>query len=276
MTLKNLLPFVVLVACASGQKPADNPAPGTAATPTAGAALIDGTGAAMAGIAAGTPEQIVAAPDRTEKDRSIDAKRKPVETLTFLQLKPGLRVAEIGAGGGYTTELIARSVGPQGKVFAQNPPSWIKSWLTKSWPARLERSQCANIVRIDREWDDPLPPEARELDSVVNVATYHDVIAEHHDTGAMNRAIFAALKSGGTYSIIDNTAKDKSGAAEVDRLHRIDEQFLRAEVEKAGFRFAGEDGFLRNPADDRTWNADPGADKRTGTQDRFAIRFVKP
>ena len=232
--------------------------------------------AARASPAQATPAEIVSAPDRTEQDRAIDGKRKPVETLTFLQLRPGMRVAEIGAGGGYTTELIARSVGPQGQVFAQNPPAWIKSWVPKAWPARLERPQCRNVIRVDRELADPLPPEARDLDSVINVATYHDVLAEHFDSAAMNRAIFAALKSGGTYSIIDNTAKDGSGAAEVEKLHRIDEQLVRAEVEKAGFRFAGSDDFLRNPQDDRTWNADPGADKRTGTQDRFAIRFTRP
>src|SRR5437762_2539831 len=70
------------------------------------------------------PQEIVAAPDRTERDRAMDEHRKPVEMLTFFELGPGMRVAELGAGGGYTTELLARAVGPTSVVFAQDTPNW--------------------------------------------------------------------------------------------------------------------------------------------------------
>lgn len=87
--------------------------------------------------------------------------------------------------------------------------------------------------------------------------------------------MFAALRSGGVYAIIDNSAKGGAGAADAERLHRVDEQLVRDEVQKAGFRLAAEDGFLRNPEDPRDWNADSGVNK-THTQDRFALKFVKP
>ena len=122
--LKTLVPLLALVACAGTQRSAASPD-----TSPAGGAL--------------TPAQIVSAGDRTERDRSIDAKRKPVETLAFLRLRPGMRVAEIGAGGGYSTELIARSVGPSGKVYAQNrgvigsDPNLIIPGQVITWPSGL-------------------------------------------------------------------------------------------------------------------------------------------
>src|SRR5438105_3552021 len=63
---------------------------------------------------------VIGAPDRSEKDRALDAGRHPAEMLEFLNLKGGMKVADLGAGGGYTTELMARAVGPSGVVYMQN------------------------------------------------------------------------------------------------------------------------------------------------------------
>ena len=223
----------------------------------------------------GSAGDVVAAPDRTERDRSMDAHRKPVAMLAFFDVRPGMRVAELGAGGGYSTELFARAVGPRGVVYAQDTPNWDGPGLRKVWELRLARPALQNTKHFLRQWDEPLPEEATDLDAVYSVAVYHDAIAEKQDTAKMNHAVFAALKHGGTYAIIDNSAKAGTGAAEVERLHRIDEQLVRDEVQRAGFRFVAEDRFLRNPDDARDWNADSGVNK-THTQDRFALKFVKP
>ena len=219
--------------------------------------------------------EIIAASDRTERDRSMDSHRKPVEMLAFFGVAPGMRVAELGAGGGNSTELFARAVAPGGAVYAQDSPTWSGPGLTKAWEMRLPRPALKNTTHVMREWEDPLPPEARDLDAVYSVAIYHDVIAEKHDSNRMNQAVFAALKRGGVYAIIDNSAKAGTGGADAERLHRIDEQVVRDEVQKAGFKLAGEAAFLRNPDDPRDWNADSGVNK-THTQDRFALKFVKP
>jgi predicted methyltransferase len=223
----------------------------------------------------GLAEEIVAAPDRTERDRAMDAHRKPVPMLTFFGIEPGMRVAELGAGGGYSTELFARAVGPGGVVYAQDTPNWDGPGLQKAWEMRLARPSLRNTKHFLRQWDDPFPPEAKELDAVYSVAVYHDAIAEKQDPGKMNQGVFAALRRGGAYLIIDNSAKPGSGAADAERLHRIDEQLVRDEVQRAGFRFVAEDPFLRNPDDPRDWNADSGVNK-THTQDRFSLKFVKP
>jgi predicted methyltransferase len=220
---------------------------------------------------------IVDAPDRTDDDRKLDGGRKPREMLAFLDVKPGMRVAELGAGRGYTTELLARAVVPNGVVYAQNPPALAKLFGGDPLAARLERPVNRAVQRSDRDFDDPLPPDARDLDLVLINAFYHDAVWMNADRDKMNRAVLAALKPGGRYVVIDSSARAGTGAAVAKELHRIDEQLVRDEVARAGFRLAREGGFLRNPADTRDWSASPrAAGERRGTGDRFVLEFVKP
>src|SRR5262249_50148972 len=202
--------------------------------------------------------RVVAAPDRSEKDRQRDPQRKPVELLTFIGVAPGMRVADLGAGGGDTPDLPARAAGPTGAVLAQDAPNWAGPGLTKVWEARLAQPVLHNTKHVVRKWDDPLPPEAKDLDMVTFVAAYHDVVAEKDDENKLNQAVFAALKPGGAYIVVDNSARAGSAKADCEPLHRIDEQVVRDEVQRAGFKLVAEGDLLRNPADARAWNADPG------------------
>jgi len=63
---------------------------------------------------------IVASPDRSEADRQTDQRRNPELLLAFTGVRPGMRVLDMGAGGGYSTELLARAVGSGGTVYAQD------------------------------------------------------------------------------------------------------------------------------------------------------------
>ena len=267
--LRLAVPALVLAfGCAhsgSAQPPAPTAAPGASA-------------AASSPEASGpTPETIVAAPDRTEADRQLDAGRKPVELLRFLKLRPGMKVAELVAGGGYTTELLARAVAPTGLVYGQNTPFILERFAAKPWGERLSRPVNVNVVRADRALEDPLPPEARDLDLVVSNIVYHDAVWQNVDRTKMNRAVFTALRSGGRYVICDSSAKPGTGAAAAETLHRIDEQLVRAEVAAAGFRLVEEGNFLRNPNDPRDWNSAPmAAGEKRGTSDRFCLAFEKP
>jgi predicted methyltransferase len=188
-----------------------------------------------------------------------------------------MKVAELFAGGGYTTELLARAVGPTGVVYGQNTRFVLQRFAEKPWSERLSRPSNKNVVRVDRELDDPLPPEARDLDVVVSNIIYHDTVWQNVDRAKMNGAVFAALRSGGRYVVCDSSAKEGSGPETAKTLHRIDESFVRREVGAAGFKLAQEGDFLRNPADARDWNSSPMAagDKR-GTSDRFCLAFAKP
>ena len=222
-------------------------------------------------------QTLIDAADRTPQDRGLDPGRKPLETLEFLDLAPGMRVGELGAGGGYTTELLARAVAPVGVVYAQNPKAFVEGFLKEVWPARLARPVNAQVVRLDREFEDPFPPEARDLDAVVFNAVYHDTVYLKVDREKMNRAVLAALKPGGAYFIFDNSARAGAGLGDVERLHRIEEKTVRQELEAAGFNLQKEGTFLRNPGDTREWNASPvAAGEQRGTSDRFALKFIKP
>ena len=219
----------------------------------------------------------VDAPDRSEADRALDAGRHPRELLAFADIRPGMRVAELGAGGGYTSELLARAVGPGGKVYAQNSRLILERFAEKPWSERLAKPVMANVVRVDRDFDDPLPPDARDLDAVLIVLFYHDTVWMGVDRDRMNRAVFAALKPGGEYVVVDHSGRKGSGASETQTLHRIEQSVVENEVAAAGFVRAGEAAFLRNPDDARDWNDSPRvAGERRGTSDRFVLRFVKP
>ena len=238
------------------------------------AALVVAVGG---GCANRGPHAIVTADDRSPADRALDAGRKPEDLLRFADVQPGMRVAELGAGGGYTTELLARAVGPTGVVYGQNSRLVLERFAAKPWSERLVKPVMANVVRVDRDFDDPLPPEARNLDRVVMVLFYHDTVWMGVDREHMNEAVFRALKPGGLYVVIDHSARAGAGLGDVRSLHRIEESALRREIEDVGFRLARSSDFLRNPDDGRDWNDSPtAAGDRRGTSDRFALAFVKP
>jgi predicted methyltransferase len=261
-------------ACKEGAPPvAANPSPASSASAIAPPPVATAAGAK-------TPvnyQAIVDAPDRSDADRALDKGRRPAELLKFLDLKPGMRVAEIAAGGGYTTELLARAVAPSGVVYGQNSKFILERFAEKPWSERLAKPVMKNVIRVDRDFDDPLPPEAKNLDAVIDVLFYHDTVWMQTDRARMNQAVLAALRPGGAYFIVDHSGRAGTGTTEVQTNHRIEELVVRDELQKAGFRLAAEADFLRNPADTRDWNASPRvAAERRGTSDRFVLKFVRP
>lgn len=221
--------------------------------------------------------EAVFAEDRSEEDVALDEGRKPQRLLTFFGVGPGMRVAELAAGGGYTAELLARVVGPNGTVYGQNSPFLLKRFAEAPWSERLKKPVMANVKRLDREFVDPLPEEATNLDVVTMVLFYHDMVWQGVDRARMNEAVFKALKPGGVFGIVDHSAREGSGVEDVETLHRIEESVLRNEIEQAGFMLQESADFLRNPDDTRDWNASPRvAGERRGQSDRFVLKFAKP
>ncbi|MDR6539206.1 hypothetical protein [Variovorax soli] len=242
--------------------------------------------------------EIVASPDRSDADRRNDARRKPKEMLAFIGVRPGMVALDLSAAGGYTTELIARATGPAGLVYGQSPPRIPMSRPAQSEGAaapmpmgatpppvaprpspvalaeRAKNPKAGNIVAVVRPFEDPVPPEraSNGLDLVTLMFNYHDFGHLGVDRAAVNRAVFAALKPGGMYVIADHSGRPGTGISESGTLHRIEEAFLRAEVEQAGFKFAAEGNFMRNASDPRDRNTpEPPQPK-----DEFVLKFVKP
>ena len=177
-----------------------------------------------------------------------------------------MKALDVGAGAGYTTELLARSVGPTGTVYAQN---------TKERPAfdeRLKTPAMKNVVKVIRPFDDAVPPEAKGLDLVTMFYIYHDTTYQKVDRAQMNKRFFDALKPRGQFVVIDHAAKAGAGAGVGESLHRIEDVAVRREVEAAGFKFVAAGDFLRNPADPR----EAPFFKMNIPTDQFALKFVKP
>jgi predicted methyltransferase len=185
-----------------------------------------------------------------------------------------MHVADLGAGFGYTTELLARAVGPTGRVYSQDDPTQFQQYLQKAWAERLARPINANVVHTPLRFDEPLPPEAKDLDLVVNYIFYHDTVWLGADRDKMNRAIFSALRPGGSYVIVDSSAREGRGVSDAQTFHRIEQSVVEGEVTKAGFTLVARADFLRNPSDTRDWDSSQGTG--VGTQDRFILKFVRP
>jgi predicted methyltransferase len=224
------------------------------------------------------PQYVVDAvnsPARPPADRKLDPSREPEQLMAFFGIKPGMKVADLWAGGGYTTELLARTVGPSGKVYSQNMefPASFKT-AAEMWQARVKEPGMGNVVEITKPFDAPdlLPVPPGSLDAVIINMNYHDMVGRGFNRDNINHAVFTALKPGGIYGLVDNSAKPGTGASDANTLHRIDENFELGEIEKAGFRLVATSNVLRNPNDPRTepfW-------KINHTQDRFVLKFVKP
>ncbi len=211
-------------------------------------------------------QQAVASPVRTDTDRDADVQRKPLEFLEFAQVRPGMRVLDVAAGGGYTTQLLALVVGNQGRVWAQG---------AKPQPVleqRLSAHPQSNIVPVILPYQDPVPGDAPPLDLVTIVMNYHDIAYMPVDRAGMDRHLFDALKRGGHLVVLDHSAKPGSGTAVAKTLHRIDEKVVRDEFLQAGFRLEASGDFWKNPADPRERAF---FDMKIPT-DKFALRFVKP
>jgi len=277
------------------------------------AAQAPGSGAALSStpLSGSQIAAIVAAPDRSAADRANDERRKPEQLLAFIGVGPGLAALDVSAAGGYTTELLARAIGPGGIVYGQSRPvvasaaapapsaaeggtgaapvagaasvASVRPPPRRSSPEQLaERSNnlalhqdaAAPVVAVVRPFETPVPPERADggLDLVTLMFNYHDLGWMGVDRAQLNAAVFRALRPGGVYVVADHAGRPGTGISESGTLHRIEEAFLRGEVEAAGFRFVEGAAFLRNPNDPRDRNTpEPPQPK-----DDFVLKFVKP
>jgi predicted methyltransferase len=222
---------------------------------------------------------IVASPDRSAADQANDQRRKPEPMLAFIGVRPGMVALDLSAGGGYTSELLARAIGPTGQVFGQSQPRPTGNPSAAALAQRQATLQAkhvaaAPLTAVVQPFASPVPEPLAQggLDLATLMFNYHDLGHMGVDRAAMNRAIFQALKPGGLYVIADHAGRPGTGISEAGTLHRIEEVFLEREVEAAGFKLVARGDFLRNPADPRDQNTpNPPQPK-----DEFVLKFVRP
>lgn len=248
----------------------------------AGAALAPfySTAAATSSAASAVIRQAVESEGRLAEDRTRDPGRKPGEVLSFFGIAPGMTVMEFGAGGGYFSELMARVVGLEGFVIAQNPYFFLRQ-LGDEYKRRFAPRRLKNVVMI---FGDPfrlrLPDDS--VDAAFFIDTYHDLAYEQPSGDQRPEYAMATLaearrilRPGGVLGIVDHRAEVTASRAEAAALHRIAEPTLRRDLDSAGFRFEAAADFLANPADGhgKAWFDDPALKDNT---DRVVLRYRSP
>lgn len=238
-----------------------------------GAALL-ALALSSAVMAAGIPAYVtkaVADPTRPKADTERDALRLPAATIAFAGVKPGMKVAEFFPGGGYFTRPLSDVVGPTGHIYGIENAKWDDGSDAKVAAAVQDHNVSMQMVKFG---EFSLP---EKVDLVWITQNYHDLhIAKYGvvDMAAFNRHVYAVLKPGGIYFILDHQANPGTGEAQIAALHRIQRSQVIREVEAAGFKLVAEGNALHRSGDDHTKSI---FDKSIrGHTDQFMLRFVKP
>lgn len=221
----------------------------------------------------------VAGSARSADNVKLDEGRKPAQVLAFLGLKRGMHALDLFGGNRYWSEIMAPVVGPKGHVTVWEPTQFYKDDTKTAFEAFEAKNPNVSIVVSPFE----APKLAKNsADFAILNDNYHDTYWQNEkygipkmDPAAFVKAVYAAMKPGGTIGVIDHIAGPNDDTrATVEKLHRIDPNVVKADFERAGFKFVGSSEILRNPADDHSLLVfDP---KVRGHTDRFVFKFRKP
>jgi predicted methyltransferase len=221
----------------------------------------------------------MASPSRDPDNVKLDEGRKPAEVLAFLGLKPGMHVLDLFGGNRYWSEIIAPTLGPKGSYTVWEPTQFYSDKTKAAFAAYQAKNANVSIVSSPFEAPELKPNSA---DFVILNDNYHDTYWQNDkykipkmDPNAFLKVLYAAVKPGGTVGVIDHIANPNDDArATVEKLHRIDPNVVKADFERAGFKFVGSSDLLRNTSDDHTLLVfDP---KVRGHTDKFIYKFRKP
>ncbi len=220
-------------------------------------------------------EAALKAPGRLESDLKRDETSKPDEIMAFFDIQTGMKIADLFAGGGYYSELLASVVGEEGLVVSHNNQAYIP-FVKEELEARYTEGRLPNVKRLLKEAEQMELGES-QFDAVFLVMAYHDLFFKDQgwdiDAEKFMSQIKAALKPGGKLCVIDHIAKDGSGTDDAKTLHRIDPAFAKSEIEKAGFKFMRSTDVLKNTEDDHSKSVfDKDMRRRS---DRFVFLFEK-
>ena len=211
---------------------------------------------------------------RSEEDRARDAGRKPAEVLAFLGVRPGMNVIDLMAAGGWYSEVLSIAVGDEGSVAAQNPPFMLAFRDGAYGTALSERigERLTNVTRIDSDWA-TLAASGAQYDFALSALNFHDTyyLQSPESSAEFAAAVYAVLKPGGVFGIIDHAGNPDGDNG---KLHRIDRNLVIEIVTGAGFELQGASDMLANPADGHLLGVfDEGI---RGKTDRFLLKFRKP
>lgn len=217
----------------------------------------------------------VADKDRGERHRVLDESRKPAQILDFTGVRRGQTVVDFMTGSGYWAELFSRAVGPKGRVYASDPPSFSDA---KSWAPILASHR--NVRQVLQPLATTTFPRHR-VDLLFSNLNYHDLYWESEkyqfprvEVPAVLAAWFNAVRRGGHVVIVDHVGPAGDTRAIADKLHRIDPERVKADMAAAGFVLVAESAVLHRSDDTHEKNVfDP---TMRGKTDRFVLKFRRP
>jgi len=205
---------------------------------------------------------------RTEAEVLRDRNRKPVETLEFFGLKDDMRVLEMLPGGGWYTKLLAPVLRDNGELYVAIGTNNVRDRL-------LTQRGFDHVKVVDVEGQDaatgPLDFDVSNLDLVLTFRNMHNYSAEERLN--VNAAVYAALKSGGHYGVIDHTRRHMEPTTD-ENSRRADVVRIIMEAQASGFILEDFSDLHYRPDDELRYEV--GRATVTGNTDRFTLLFRKP
>ncbi len=228
--------------------------------------------AAMAQAPSPAVTAAVADAGRPATDKALDAVRKPAQVLAFAGIKPGMVVAELGSGGGYYTRILAKAVGPNGKVLAVVTQGQVsRAGAMDGLNAIKAAYPNVEIITAPDLASMTLPAKADLFWTTENYHDFHN--GPTANVPGLDKAVFDNLKPGGTFYVEDHSSAPGAGLEAASKLHRMDEVIAKSELTAAGFTLEAEGDALHNPSDNRaTTNSEQGH----FVTDRFMLRLKRP
>ena len=235
-------------------------------------------------LAAQTPiqqdiRQAMASAIRSPEDRARDEYRKPDQVLDFFGMAADMRVIEIWPFGGWYTKILGPVLRDEGMLYTTQPD--LGSYSDALVPT-LQLPGLDRVVQLDYNGREKTSPrdmwigpggtwDVDPVDMVLTFQNYHNL--GYDDRVALNEAVFAALKPGGVYGIVDHTRRHNQASARFNG-RRVDPVLVIKEVQDSGFAFEDYSDLLAMPDDALTLEV--GQPEVSGKSDRFVLRFRKP
>jgi len=239
-------------------------------------------------------KEAIAGDQRSEKNKARDEYRHPYETLTFFGIRPDMKVVEIYPGRGWYSEILAPYLKGSGTFYAaQRPSDPSYEPGQRSLDAFDQKLKDApelygevKRTTLTKEGDIALPESA---DLVVTFRNVHSLMGAGTEQEAF-AAMFKALKPGGVLGVVQHRGDPKVEQDPKAGKGYVNEDYVIALAEKAGFELAEKSEINANPKDTKdyakgVWTLPPslrlGDEDREkyvaiGESDRMTLKFVKP